>query len=54
MAITSRPLLAPSVIAEEAHLEGSIRTTLPEVRETLHRGLTRMAKAVGDLHNAAV
>lgn len=45
---------APNVIAEEAHLEGSIRTTLPEVRDVLHRGLTRMAKAMGELHNAAV
>lgn len=45
---------APNVIAEEAYLEGSIRTTLPEVRDTIHRGLARMAKAMGELHNAEV
>lgn len=45
---------APNVIAEEAVLEGSIRTTLPEVREHLHSGLKRMARAMGDLHNAKV
>lgn len=45
---------APNVIAEEAYLEGSIRTTLPEVRDILHRGLARMAKAMGELHNAEV
>jgi amidohydrolase len=45
---------APNVIAEEAYLEGSIRTTLPEVRDIIHRGLARMAKAMGELHNAEV
>ena len=35
---------APNVIAEEANLEGSIRTTLPQVRQHLHDGLRRMAK----------
>jgi hippurate hydrolase len=45
---------APNVIAEEAYLEGSIRSTLPEVRDLLHAGLARMAKAMGDLHNAEV
>jgi len=45
---------APNVIAEEAYLEGSIRTTLPEARDVLHRGLARMAKAMGELHNAEV
>ncbi len=43
---------APNVIAETATLEGSIRTTLPAVREHLHDGLKRMATAVGELHNA--
>jgi hippurate hydrolase len=43
---------APNVIAETAVLEGSIRTTLPAVREQLHAGLRRMARALGDLHNA--
>ncbi len=45
---------APNVIAEEATLEGSIRTTLPQVRQHLHDGLRRMAKSVGELHNASV
>jgi hippurate hydrolase len=43
---------APNVIAETARLEGSIRTTLPEVRDHLHQGIRRMARAVGELHNA--
>ena len=34
------------VIAETAHLEGSIRTTLPEVRDHLHNGIRRMARAL--------
>ncbi len=45
---------APNVIAEEAVLEGSIRTTVAEVREHLHAGLERMAKAMGELHNAEI
>ncbi len=45
---------APNVIAEEAVLEGSIRTTLSEVRDHIHSGLRRMAKAMGELHNAKV
>ena len=45
---------APNVIAENAVLEGSIRTTLPEVRAHLHAGLERMATALGDLHNAHI
>ena len=43
---------APNVIAETAVLQGSIRTTLPAVRDQLHAGLRRMARALGDLHNA--
>lgn len=43
---------AANVIAEDALLEGSIRTTLPEVRQHIHHGLKRMAKALGELHNA--
>lgn len=43
---------APNVIAETAVLEGSIRSTLPSVREQLHTGVQRMARALGDLHNA--
>jgi len=45
---------APNVIAENAVLEGSIRTTLPEVRTQLHAGLERMAAALGNLHNARI
>jgi amidohydrolase len=43
---------APNVIAATAVLEGSIRTTRPAVRDQLHAGLRRMARALGDLHNA--
>ena len=45
---------APNVIAETAHLEGSIRTTLPQVRAHLHAGIRRMARAIGDLHSASL
>ena len=45
---------APNVIAVEAILEGSIRSTLPEVRDHIHTGLKRMAKAIGELHNAKI
>jgi len=45
---------APNVIAEEAHMEGTIRTTLPEVRDHLHAGLSRMVRAIADLYNASI
>jgi amidohydrolase len=45
---------AGNVIAEDATLHGSIRTTEPDVRTQIIEGLQRMAKAVGDLHNASV
>jgi amidohydrolase len=45
---------APNVIAETATLRGSMRTTLPEVRKHLLEGLDRMAKGIGDLHNAHI
>lgn len=45
---------APNVIAENAVLEGSIRTTLTEVRAHIHSGLQRMAAALGELHNASI
>lgn len=45
---------APNVIAEEAALEGTIRTTDPRVRAQLHAGLRRMCQAVGMLHDAEV
>jgi amidohydrolase len=45
---------APNVIAETAELQGSIRTTLPAVRDHIHTGIRRMAKAMGELHNAEI
>jgi hippurate hydrolase len=45
---------AANVIAEDAVLEGTIRTTRPEVRDHLHRGLQRMGKALGESHNARI
>lgn len=45
---------APNVIADHALLEGSIRTTLPEVRDHIHEGLKRMCRSLGELHNADV
>lgn len=45
---------AANVIAEEATLEGSIRTTLEETRTHLHRGLRRMAEAASMLHGAEI
>jgi hippurate hydrolase len=45
---------AANVIAGEAEMEGSIRTTLPEVRAHIHAGLRRMAEAAALLHDARV
>ena len=45
---------AGNVIAEEATLRGTIRTTNLAVRDHIIQGLQRIAKAVGDLHNAHV
>lgn len=45
---------APNVIAEEAILKGSIRTTSSEARQRIHQGLKRMAKSMGDLHCAKI
>jgi hippurate hydrolase len=45
---------AANVIADSATLEGTIRTTLPSVREHVHNGLRRMARALADLHNASI
>ncbi|MFU8817291.1 MAG: M20 metallopeptidase family protein [Pseudomonadales bacterium] len=42
---------AANVIADRAWLEGTIRTTLPEVREHLFAGIRRMARAMADLHS---
>ncbi len=43
---------APNVIAETARLEGSIRTTRADIRDHIHGGIRRMARAMGELHNA--
>jgi hippurate hydrolase len=43
-----------NVIAEKAVLQGTIRTTLPEVRKRLIDGLKRMARATAELHNASI
>jgi amidohydrolase len=45
---------AANVIADEALLEGTIRTTAPAARVRVHRGIRRMAEAAGALHNARV
>ncbi|MGK7918335.1 MAG: M20 family metallopeptidase [Prochloraceae cyanobacterium] len=45
---------AGNVIAEEATLHGTIRTTNSVVRTHIVEGLQRMAKALGDLHNASI
>jgi hippurate hydrolase len=45
---------APNVIAESAKLEGTIRTTFPESRDHIHKGIRRMVEAMGELHDAAI
>lgn len=45
---------APNVIAEEAILEGSIRTSNPEVRQHILHGIERMISAAAELHNAKI
>lgn len=45
---------AGNVMADSAMLEGTIRTTLPDVREHVHAGIRRMARAIGDAHNASI
>jgi len=45
---------AANVIAETARLEGTVRTTLPAVRDHLDRGIRRIARSIGELHNAKV
>jgi hippurate hydrolase len=45
---------AGNVIAEEAILKGTIRTTLPEVRKHLKNGVKRIAHATAELHNANI
>ncbi len=45
---------AANIIADNAVLDGIIRTTRPDAREEIIRGLRRTASALGDLHNAEV
>lgn len=45
---------AANVIAEEAELEGSIRSSKPEVRKHILHGLERMIGAAAELHNAKI
>ena len=45
---------AANVIAEEAELEGSIRTSNPDVRRHIMHGLERMISAAAELHNASI
>lgn len=45
---------AANVIAEEARLSGTIRTTLPGTRNRLHEGLHRICTAMATLHSAEV
>lgn len=45
---------ASNVIAGQAHLEGSIRSQDPNVRQALHQAVKRMATSIGQLHGAAV
>lgn len=45
---------AGNVIAENAELSGSIRTTHEPARKHLHHGLQRMTDAVAELHNARI
>lgn len=45
---------AANVIAHQATLEGTIRTTLPETRTHVHTALRRMCKAIGEMNTARV
>ncbi len=45
---------ASNVIAEDAVLEGTIRTTRPEVRTHIHQGIERLCRAAAELHRAEV
>lgn len=45
---------APNVIAEDAVLDGTIRTTRDDARRRILDGLRRMAGALGDLHGAEI
>jgi len=45
---------APNVIAGQALLRGTIRAQDPEVRAHLQRSIQRIAKAIGELHDARI
>lgn len=45
---------ASNVIASHAKLEGSIRAQEQVVREGLHRSIERIARSIGELHNAKI
>ncbi len=45
---------AANIIAEDALLEGSVRTTSPDARRRLLTGIGRMASAAAMLHNAKI
>lgn len=45
---------APNVIAGQAQLRGTIRAQDPEVRAHLQRSIQRIAKAIGELHDAKI
>jgi amidohydrolase len=45
---------AANVIAEEAELHGTIRTSKPEVRRHIMHGMKRMIGAAAELHNAKI
>jgi len=45
---------AANIIAEAADLEGTIRTTFPETREHIQKGLRRMVEAMAELHAAEI
>lgn len=45
---------AGNVIAEEAELNGTIRTSRDESRTRIHHGMRRMVSAVAELHNASI
>ncbi len=46
--------VAHNVIAETAHLEGTIRSTHPEIRQRIISGIKRMAHGVAELHRAHI
>jgi hippurate hydrolase len=45
---------APNMIAEDAELRGSIRSTWPDARQHIHKGIRRMMGAADELHNCRI